>query len=65
MTIGIVGALMFLTGGGVLLFADAIWLRGIGGMICIAGFLTFALDIMRLSLRKSIEESRKDQDTFV
>ncbi len=65
MSIGIVGALMFLIGGGVLLFADATWLRGVGGMISIAGFLIFALDIMRLSLRKSIEKSRKDQDTFI
>lgn len=56
---------MFLIGGGVLLFADATWLRGVGGMISIAGFLIFALDIMRLSLRKSIEKSRKDQDTFI
>ncbi len=65
MTTRIVGLLMLLIGGVVLWGVDVVWVKGIAGMIFIAGFLVFGLDLMRRSLRKSIEKSRSDQDTYV
>lgn len=65
MTTRIVGLLMLLIGGVVLWGVDVVWVKGIASMIFIAGFLVFGLDLMRRSLRKSIEKSRSDQDTYV
>jgi len=53
MGIWVTGLALMLIGGGFILGADQRWIKTVASMVLIAGFMIFALDMMRLRINRN------------